>query len=129
MEVLQFSALVDNMEKVLELDKLDNKPGMDRDPGEGSISLTPAALQGKPYTRLDACSDGSETVIIHKSAGDKQSYEMSTSFNGGPAYLIANQESGGQWHIGSNLLVMKDGMVETTESGIPKCNGEFLIAG
>lgn len=127
MEMLQFTSLRANLEGVQELDKMDNQPGLDNDPDSGSITLSAAALQGKPYTQLTACSEGSDTVVIHKSAGEKQSYEMATSFQGAPAYLIAVND-GGQWTIGSNLLVMNDGKPEMTDMGVPKCKGEFLIA-
>lgn len=127
MDMIQFTALRANLEDVQELDKLDDQPGMDNDPTPGKISLSAKALEGKPYEKLEACTDGPDTVLIHKSAGDKQSFEMATSFQGAPAYLIAVPE-GDQWMIGSNLLVMKDGQPEMTEMGIPKCAGEFLLA-
>jgi hypothetical protein len=128
MEMLRFSAMVDSVEQAAELEKYDDMPGMDNAPGKGHLNLTPAALQGKPYTNLEASTDETNTVIIHKSAGDKHSYEMRTSYNGGPAQVVANQQEDGSWQIGSNLMVMKDGMVEVTDSGIPRCDGEFLVA-
>lgn len=127
MEMMQFVSLRENLEQVQKLDQLDNQPGMDSDPASGSISLTAAALQGKPYQKLDACADGSDTVLIHKSAGEKQSFEMATSFNGAPAYLTAIHDDN-QWMIGSNMLVMVDGKPQTDDFGIPKCTGEFLVA-
>ncbi|MBN9418554.1 MAG: hypothetical protein J0I12_24095 [Candidatus Eremiobacteraeota bacterium] len=127
MELIQFTALRANLEDVQALDKLDDQPGMDNDPTPGNISLTAKALEGKPYEKLEACVDGADSVIIHKSAGDKQSFEMATNFEGGPAYLIAVPD-GDRWMIGSNRLVMKDGQPEMTEMGIPRCAGEFLLA-
>ena len=127
MDMLQFTSLRANLEDVQALDKMDDVAGMVSDLTPGSIRLTPAALQGKPYEKLEACADGADTVLIHKSSGDKQSYEMATSFQGAPAYLTALND-GGAWTIGSNLLVMIDGKPEMTDMGIPKCTGEFLIA-
>lgn len=126
MEMLQFVSLRDNLEEVQKLSKMDNQPGLDADPASGSLSLTPAALQGKPYDKLDACSDGDD-VVIHKSGNDKHSFEMATTFNGAPAYLTAIHEND-QWMIGSTLLVLVDGKPQTDEFGIPKCSGEFLVA-
>ncbi|MBS2035185.1 hypothetical protein JST97_09350 [bacterium] len=127
MELMQFISLRDNLEEVQRISGLDNKPGMDDDPAEGSLKLTAAALQGKPYQSLEACGDGPETVLIHKTGGDKQSFEMATVFNGAPAYLNAIHDNG-QWMIGSNMLVMVDGQPQTDDFGIPKCTGEFLVA-
>ena len=129
MDMMLFTSLRANLEDVQTLDKMDNVAGMDSNPAEGKLSLTPAAINslGKPYAKLDAEAMGNDTVLIHKSSGDKQSFEMATSFQGAPAYLIAISD-GDQWTIGSNLLQMKDGAPVMSDMGLPLCTGEFLTA-
>lgn len=126
MDILLFTSLRANLEDVQALDQFDNLPGMDKNPAAGQLDLTSAAIDqlGKPYAELQAEALGADTVLIHKSLGKKQSFEMATNINGAPAYLSAISE-GQEWTIGSNLLQMKDG-APVMSDGLPLCSGEFL---
>ncbi len=132
MGLLLFTSLRATMEDVAQLDSLDNVAGKDADPDTGHIQLTPQAIadMGKPYQQLRAESyENTESVVVHKSAGDRQSFELITQESGAPAVVTATLEGNGSWNFGSNTLRMENGQPVVDEHGIPVCVGEMLIAG
>lgn len=131
MGLLLFTSLRANMEDIAALDTMDNVAGKDADPDQGYIQLTPQAIQdmGKPYETLRAESYGSgEAVIVHKTGGDRQSFELLTNESGSPALVTATQVGQDHWNFGSNRLLMENGAPVMDENGIPRCEGEMLIA-
>lgn len=131
MSMLLFTSLRATLEDVAQLDSLDNVAGKDADPDTGHIQLTPQAIQdlGKPYQELRAESyEGTDSVLVHKSAGDLQSFELITQEGGAPAVVTATLEGSGNWNFGSNKLLMEQGQPVVDEHGIPSCIGEMLIA-
>jgi len=131
-EFLLFNDMRDTMQDVARFDKMDNVPGQDLDLTTAVVTLSPQTLAelGKPYTALTVSSYNGDNnaVLLQKSAGKRQSFELVTNDAAGPAVVTATLEDGGQWNFGSKRLLMENGAPVLGEMGIPRCVGEMLIS-
>lgn len=130
MDMLMLTSFRANMEDMQAVLKLDQQAGMDDNTAPGAIECTPAALKalGKEGMQSLRLEEGEDAVVIHKTYGPgKEAYEMITQVNGAVTILTAVAEKDG-WGIGSNQMMMKDGQPVMDDFGMPKFQGEFLMA-